>query len=84
MKAIVQMEEKYADLNITYKTLEEKELIFQKNELAILKFKLSPNIFFKPVEPGTGRVSIEFGLNNREVGEYFEFLIKVLNLKILN
>ena len=82
MKAIVQMEEKYADLNITYNTSEEKESIFKSNEEAVKIFGISPHIYFKPVRPGTGRVSLEFSINSREIGEYFEYIISDLNLDI--
>ena len=83
MNAIVNMEEKYESLNISYINTKEKELIFKINELAIQKFSISPELCISPKKPGLGNILIEFIEHDRMNGYYFEFLIKELNLIIL-
>jgi len=71
-------------LLIDYKTREEKEQIFDVNEIAITKFHISPNMYIKSKKIEIGQVILEFLKNNEKINvDYFEFIIKELKLKII-
>jgi len=79
LKTRVTMEEQYSTLSAVYESLETKEKILESANRAIKKFGITPDIMVKPhsqVDPGKGRVIIEFGFNDRFAGEFFEYLIE--------
>jgi hypothetical protein len=78
---VVLMEENYATLSVRYDTLKMKRDVLKYNDDAVEKFNITADVYIKPLEPGNGKVVFEFSpTQNRDIGKYFEYIIKKANL----
>ena len=81
-KAHVQMEERYARLEIDYDSLEEKKAICNYVNDLIAVHRISPQITVEPKTTETGEYIIEFHDDyDKKAGDFFEDLLKKLNIK---
>ena len=80
-KAHVQMEERYARLEIDYDSLKEKKDICNLVNDLIEIHKISPQITVEPKTTETGEYIIEFHDDyDKKAGDFFEDLLKKLNI----
>ncbi|WP_281950986.1 hypothetical protein [Nitrosophilus kaiyonis] len=81
-KAHIQMEERYARLEIDYDNLEEKKAICNFVNDLIAVHKISPQITVEPKTTETGEYIIEFHDDyDKKAGDFFEDLLKKLDIK---
>lgn len=80
-KCHVQMEERYARLEIKYDSLQEKKDICNYVNDLIAVHKISPQITVEPKTTETGEYIIEFHDDyDKKAGDFFEDLLKKLNI----
>ena len=81
-KAHVQMEERYARLELDYYNLKEKRNICNTITDLIEKHHISPQITICPTTTTTGECVIEFHDDyDKKAGDFFEELLKELKIK---
>jgi len=81
-KAHVQMEERYARLEIDYDCLEEKRAICNYLNDLIAIHKISPQITIEPKTTNTGEYIMEFHDDyDKKAGVFFEDLLEKLDIK---
>ena len=77
------MEEQYTTLSAIYDSIETKEKILNSVNEAISIYDITPDVMVKPndhMTPGSGRVIIEFRLNQRIIGDFMEYIINDCSL----
>lgn len=82
IKAYHRQEERYAGLNLKFTNVEDRERILKLVGELKEELKVDPDVFDNQEENGHGGVYIEFLDDyDKESGEFFERLIKGLDIK---
>lgn len=82
MCAVVRMEEMYLRLTIEYDNVNSRKKIANAIDNAENKTGLHPSVIRRAIDANAGNFSIEFNVEceNREAGEFFEMIMKELNI----
>lgn len=82
MCAVVRMEEMYLRLTIEYSNDESKKQISDAIEKIEKQTNLYPSVIRRAISAEAGNFSIEFNVEceNREAGQFFELVMKELNI----
>jgi hypothetical protein len=81
IKAYHEMEERYSRLVIEYFTLDQKKLIFNIVNKTMKEYDIFPNQMIMPSAEFQGQYCLELHDDyNKEGGEFFEEVLKKLNI----
>jgi len=86
INAVVRMEEKYLKMELEYHNNDDKHKIFKTINDVDAVHKFHPDIYIRVVNENNGHYTVEFSTehDNREAGEFFEDILKILNIKACN
>lgn len=82
IRAYHEMEERYARLVLEYQNLEQRKQICDALAETIGKLNVEPQTTITPKSGGKGEYNIEFHDDyDKQSGDFFEYLLGVINIK---